>query len=223
MNNPWIAQQRAVFADEVAEHKTEIAAMLLSEGDALQTCEALLNRVKLMRASGYPFYTLMRMLHSGFYGPINRHGLWNLVTVVRNSGHLNRMYAAIDEAMAGSDTIQGFTDQGMRTDPNGWRTPRVDMGGNVFNDWDGGPGHIKAAAWRKRFETSALQAALIQLVTPSPPLEIDGVMGDETKKALEAFQSQNDLEVDGVYGPKTRVAINEKLAATVQGAPYANA
>jgi len=32
---------------------------------------------------------------------------------------------------------------------------------------------------------------------------IDGVMGKKTKKAIEDFQSQNDLKVDGKVGPQT--------------------
>ena len=164
MNNPWIAQQRAVFADEVAAHKTEIAAMLLSEGDPLQTCESLFNRVLLMRDNGHPTYTIMQMLQSGFYGPINRQGLSHLVAILRGSGELNAMFAAIDQAMAGSDTILGFTDQGLPSDPNGWRKPRLEFSGNVYNDWDGGGvGHVKAEAWRQEFEINAnkaLQTAL---------------------------------------------------------------
>lgn len=33
--------------------------------------------------------------------------------------------------------------------------------------------------------------------------EIDGVSGPKTKKAIETFQSQNDLTADGKVGPKT--------------------
>ncbi len=161
MSNAYIAQLRAQFANEVTAHKTEIAAMLLSEGNPLQTCEALLNRCALMRANGHPTYSIMDMLvKSRFYGPINRLGLKRLVTKVRaHPSVLEHLFATIDEVMAGSDTIMGFTDQGLKSDPNGRRKPRIDMGGNVYNDWDGGGiGHVKAAKWRQQFEAAALRS-----------------------------------------------------------------
>jgi peptidoglycan hydrolase-like protein with peptidoglycan-binding domain len=222
MKNPWIAQQRAVFADEVAAHKTEIAGMLISEGDALQTCEALLNRCCLMRANGHPNYTIMQMLHSGFYGPINRQGLPHWAAVAGYSKQLPTLFKAIDTAMAGSDTIEGYTDQGLPSDPNGWRTPRLVFGGNVYNDWDGGGvGHVKAEAWRQWFENSALQAALA-VVIDGETMVADGWRADmsaltgkydsNTVAAVKYFQQQNNLTVDGIYGPLTRAAINAKLA-----------
>ena len=217
MGNPWIAQQRSVFKDEVEAHKSEIAAMLLSEGDAVQTCEALVNRVSLMRANGHPSYSLMQMLHSGFYGPINRQGLPRLLYLLKASGKTNAMFAAIDAVMAGSDTIKGFTDQGLKTDPNGWRTPRVDLGGNVYNDWNGGPGYMKAAAWRAEFESNAvkaLQTALNKKLSPEMVLnkqfaflDVDGSFGPETLNAVKVFQQQNGLTVDGIPGEATWKAL----------------
>ena len=52
-------------------------------------------------------------------------------------------------ALGGSDPIQGFTDQGMPTDPNGHLRrpgfPYLHHGGNDFTDYEGGPGGRSAA------------------------------------------------------------------------------
>ena len=37
---------------------------------------------------------------------------------------------------------------------------------------------------------------------------IDGIFGDETLEAVEAYQADHDLRVDGVVGPKTWSALN---------------
>lgn len=44
---------------------------------------------------------------------------------------------------------------------------------------------------------------------------IDGVLGKKTKKAIEDFQSQNDLKVDGKVGPQTW----GKLKTYLSGSP----
>jgi hypothetical protein len=56
----------------------------------------------------------------------------------------------------------------------------------------------------------ALQQALVQLgyLTEEP----DGIYGEKTRLAVEAFQESAGLEVDGVAGPGTAAAINEALA-----------
>jgi hypothetical protein len=60
-----------------------------------------------------------------------------------------RMNSLIDRALAGSDTIRGYTDQGSAGDPN---YTRGGVGVNInrerFNDW----GYPGARAWREQRE-----------------------------------------------------------------------
>lgn len=41
--------------------------------------------------------------------------------------------------------------------------------------------------------------------------KIDGILGPNTRKAIEAFQSQNDLKVDARVGPNTWQKLKEYL------------
>ena len=48
--------------------------------------------------------------------------------------------------------------------------------------------------------------------------KLDGVLGPKTKKAVEAFQSQNNLKADGKVGPKTWQKLKAYLNASTPAA-----
>lgn len=152
--NAYIARSRAKFAEQLKDPtlRLQVCGMLLTE-DAmmpLPVVESLFNRCD------YADKTIHQMLFSGFYGPINRGKLPHAEEVIRQSKQLReKMNAAIDEALAGSNVIQGYTDQGLPSDPNG-KWPGMRLHGEVFNDWGGGPGgHAGARAWREAFMKGA--------------------------------------------------------------------
>ncbi len=160
--NAFIRSQRSRFAEELRNPnaRLQFAAMLLSEDakNPVPVAESAMNR------SLYKNTSLQRMLHSGFYGPINRGQLPRFMRQLQNNPKLmTRMNAAIDRVLAGSDVIKGFTDQGLPTDPGAryeMAHEHMMLGGEVFGDWGGGPGgHRGAAAWRRQFEAQAAAAA----------------------------------------------------------------
>ncbi len=168
--NAYIRAQREPFAAELKDHITAnlVVGMLCTEDahNPLPVLESLFNRTLFVRTHD-PKRTLAQMITGGFYGPYNR-GEYPLALV--RVSYLPALQAkfndAIDAALAGSNVINGFTDQGLLTDPNGWRTPRMWINGEVFNDWAGGPGgHPGAIAWRQNFLAKAA-AAIPKVATP---------------------------------------------------------
>lgn len=205
--NPYIQKVREPFAKELEDPnvRLQVAAMLASEGDAipLPVAEALMNRVAYQNSIGIQ-RTLLQELHGGFYGPINRHQLASFMAMLKhNPGHFQRLSYVIDQALAGSDVLHGFTDQGLRSDPNGQHEPQIYMGGNIFNDWGGGRGHASTAAWREAFEAGAVKALQVALNNKGITVSVDGVYGPATLEAVKNFQEAHALTADGVPGPET--------------------
>jgi hypothetical protein len=165
----FLRQQRQSFTDQMSDPgvRQRVAGMAMLEGerDPVPVVESLANRlgyVNSMRSQkGLPPITVDQMLNSGFYGPINRGQLPGaLATLSNNPGLAGRMNAAIDTVSGGSNVTQGYTDQGLPSDPNGWRYPQMRRGGNVFNDWNGGErfgagDYRDAAAYRERMQAGA--------------------------------------------------------------------
>ena len=56
-------------------------------------------------------------------------------------------------------------------------------------------------------EVKTLQTELNRQLFPSPNLNIDGIFGPLTRKAVVAFQNQAGLTPDGIVGPLTRAAL----------------
>lgn len=152
--NEYIRNRRAKFAEQLkdANIMLQVCAMMLSEDDRhpLPVVESLFNRCD------YAGKTLLAMLHSGFYGPINKGRLPSFEAKLKHNGALyQRMIDTVQEALNGSNLIEGYTDQGLPSDPNG-KWPGMRIGGEVFNDWGGGPGgHAGAKKWRLEFMAGA--------------------------------------------------------------------
>lgn len=160
MGNAYIANRRQTFAAQLNDPsiREEVWAMMVTEDDKhpIPCLESLLNRLDYVNSNGQ-HKTILQMLHGGFYGPYNRGQYQKTILHIKaNKGLQGSLNQAIDTVLAGSDLIKGFTDQGLPTDPNGHRHPQLRLGGNIFNDWGGGPGgHAGAEKWRLAFEASA--------------------------------------------------------------------
>jgi hypothetical protein len=153
----FLKARRSKFGREISTTpglRDEILGMMLKEGTPQHSAESLFNR------SDYSGKSLHQMLHSGFYGPIRNGALPGAIARLHRDpalyGRLNRQLEAV---LGGSHLIGGRTDQGMPSDPNGmWPGGRIYVpdgrgGGNVFNDWGGGPGgHAGARAYREMIE-----------------------------------------------------------------------
>lgn len=165
----YLKSQRSRAAEELKDPNTrrEVAGMLATEGerDPVPVAESLFNR------QAYTGKTLHELLHSGFYGPIGRGELPGAMSQIdRDHERSARLNKAIDTALAGSNTIRGATDQGLPTDPNGrWMGGRVERGGNIFNDWGGGPGGHEGARRFREKQQYFVNAAEIAAAKPFDP------------------------------------------------------
>ncbi|KJC47319.1 hypothetical protein UB31_18875 [Bradyrhizobium sp. LTSP849] len=157
----FLKARRDRFAKEMQDPnvRARVKAMMQTEGTPLQSLEAALNR------ADYTGKSLAATLSPSFYGPMRKGDFPGIVAQMRNGGG-KKYDAMIDQVLAGSNTVKGYTDQGMPTDPNGSRRSALtardhisvrEKGGlNEFTDWEGGPGG-RAGARRYR---EALQAGI---------------------------------------------------------------
>ncbi|MET4798056.1 hypothetical protein [Bradyrhizobium sp. LB11.1] len=161
----YLQARRKPIMDELKNNPramNEVRGMLLSEGTPKHTMESLFNRLDYERTMGGNTKSVLGMLHSGFYGPINRGQLASRIAQVNRDPALK---AKLDKAITnayGSNDLEGATDQGMKTDPNGrWRGGYKDFGGgNIFNDWGGGPGgHGGARRFRESLMNGVAEAS----------------------------------------------------------------
>jgi hypothetical protein len=228
MSNPYVAQRRQQFAAELTDptvHDEVCAMMITEDGEHPAPClESLFNRTDYVNSHGRN-QTIRDMIHSGFYGPYNRGMYPKTIAQLHASPKLQeKMNAAIETVLAGSNLIQGFTDQGLPTDPNGQRLPHLVIGGNVFNDWGGGPGgHNGAEAWRQEFDSEATKH---EPPPPPPPAPVAGLHTTENLQiAFNYFGYTPTLDVDGHYGPATKTAVTwfqQSHSLTPDGIPGAN-
>jgi hypothetical protein len=137
----YLRNQRARFDDEFKKNpplKRELANLIVHENLGARTgvVEALFNRMAMTGG------TVAQGMHNGFYGPINGGQVhWT------GSAADWKAMRYIDEALAGSNLIQGYTDQGSRGDPNYERGGvGININGERFNDW-GGAGS-RSTRWR---------------------------------------------------------------------------
>jgi hypothetical protein len=160
----FLKNQRASHAQEIENTpglKDEILAMAKTEDEAdpAGPIESLFNR------AAYTGQSLKELLHSGFYGPINRGELPGAVKALSDPDLRARMEAGLNTVIGGSNRLKGATDQGGAGDPNaGWQGGRIMPPGGtasaIYNDWGGGPGgHEGAAQFRQEQQQKVSGAA----------------------------------------------------------------
>ncbi|MCP1373277.1 peptidoglycan-binding domain-containing protein [Dyella lutea] len=91
------------------------------------------------------------------------------------------------------------------------RAQRLDVDGRVGPRTQAALGQAEQA-----HEVRTLQQALVTLGYPDAqgqPLAVDGVPGQATRAATEAFQRDHHLAVDGIAGAQTRAALEQALTA----------
>ena len=160
----WLAQQREPFAKELRENPSTrklLGAVLSSEnpGAGPAVVESLFNRTMLVNkrrvSMGLPPLTLHDMIvgtpsiggGKSFYGPIRTGAINAHLARMNDPAFSARMNRSIDQALAGSNVIHGYTDQGSRGDPNYFTGGiGVNINGERFNNW-GYPGSAAFQQW----------------------------------------------------------------------------
>lgn len=215
--NAYLAARRAKFKRELEENpelKKRLAALIDLEnpGAGTAVAESLMNRIDMNGGS------IAGGIGGGsrsFYGPVRR-GL--VEPRVRELEHNPAKMAArmrqIDEALAGSNYIQGHTDQGSAGDPNYFAGGTgVNINRERFNDWGGGrwhgkTGHAASRAFREDLMrhvqgaipapvTSQVPASsdLIQNVPTSSGAVTNGLLGRNGSAVLQGVSAGGPVNI----------------------------
>nr|WP_223155204.1 N-acetylmuramoyl-L-alanine amidase [Alkalibacillus aidingensis] len=75
-----------------------------------------------------------------------------------------------------------------------------DSGDDLLRRGDSGP------------EVEELQNDLMEVGESLPSYGADGIFGQETEEAVRNFQNRADIQVDGIVGPETRAALEEEMS-----------
>jgi hypothetical protein len=165
----YLAARRASQMKEIENNpqlKLAIAAMVTKEheSDPVAVMESLANRTDYVNSErakqGLPPVSLQQMLMGkpggkSFYGPIRSGQLPGAMAALQNDPkRLQRIYDAMGQVYAGSNVLQGATDQGSGNDPNvAWGGGKVVRHGETYNDFGGGPGgHEGARRYREALQ-----------------------------------------------------------------------
>ena len=127
-----------------------------------------------------------------------------------------RLIAAFLLLMASAGCLKKSADENALIEPNATETVKSDALTDVAQEPNGirgkGVSVEPALTQVSAVEKSSIQD--IQQALKNINLyegKIDGILGPNTRKAIEAFQSQNGLKVDGKVGPKTWQKLKEHL------------
>jgi hypothetical protein len=119
--NPQLATQRAPFANELKSNpalKKQLAALVDLENPDAGTAvvESLMNR---MVKNGGTIASGIGGGSESFYGPVRRGSVdARLAELEHDPAKMAARMRQIDQALAGSNIIKGYTDQGSKNDPN---------------------------------------------------------------------------------------------------------
>jgi hypothetical protein len=170
--NAFLASQRARFKaelDKSPELKKRLAAVVDLENPAAGTAvvESLMNR---MAMSGGTIASGIGGGGKSFYGPVRRGSdVTRQEELERDPKRMAARMKQIDEALAGSNIIQGYTDQGSAGDPN-YITGGVgiNIANERFNDWGGYKGVETSRAWREAQQAQVARMAEVRAARGEP-------------------------------------------------------
>ena len=171
--NAFLASQRAPFAKELEENpetRKLLGAVISSEnpGAGPAVAESLMNRTAMVNQArakrGLPPLTLRDMIvghpsiggGKSFYNPIRNRSINAHLQKMNDPKFAAQMNRRTDAALAGSNTIEGYTDQGSKGDPN-YEAGGIGININKerFNDW----GYPGSRQWRERQQAQVRKSA----------------------------------------------------------------